>query len=210
MAWCVRITWLYYDRATATEYLHKFEGFGALHDKEDNLHSHYYIITDLSSKKIRNDLNRYKTDEKPEKGFRPLTIQELKSTVPYYYDYVCRKEESKDLWINGMEEPEKPNIEQKTAKSKSGLMLAEDYIGSLGTGMDYQEISRKLFDWYVMKVKMVPFPQIFKQQVFTLFMRSVTQKDYEDLREEFVKDAAGITWNCSPLFRTIVERYSKK
>lgn len=210
MAWCIRITWKYYDRQLAEEYIHKFEGFGALHDKEENLHSHYYIVTDLCNKKIRNDLNRYKTEEKPEKGFRALTIQELKSTVPHYYDYVCRKEESKELWINNMDVPEKPNLDKSKVKSKSGLMLAEEYIGSFGTGMDYKEICRKLYDWYVTKVKMIPFPQIFQQQAMTLFARSVSQSDYEEMREDYVKDASGVLWNSSLIVRSLLQKYSKE
>lgn len=184
--WCLRVSWDYYDKVKFEEYIHTLTGFGALHDIQDNQHSHYYLETDMTNKKIRNDLNRYRLKNDIPRGFKPLSISLLRKSVGAYYRYVSTKEESKELWINGMEIPEfEPYDPVKTVKSKNALtLLLED--SAVRNSSSYIVLVRNVIKYYLQNNKTIPMDGILKQLCKTLWLKFHEDSDkFPDMLDRY-------------------------
>lgn len=202
--WCIRITWLYYDRDQCEGYIKTFPSFGALHTGTEMLHSHYYMETEYDNKKLRNDLNRYKTAEKPPKGFKALSISELRTTTGQYYDYVCKKPESTEQFKTDeidLMYPEDTSVRAPRKKTTKTLIeIIEEDIPYNPT-MKMEQLGEMIFDWYIERSKVLPNKMILNQVIRTVVARYEYRKkkewdgqgfnpsSYDGIRRGYVQDA---------------------
>lgn len=203
--WCIRLTWKYYDKECCEKYLKVMPSFGSVHTGTEQLHSHFYVETDYNNKKLRNDLNRYKTKEKPPKGFKALSISELRTTTGQYYDYVCKKAESQEQYINNVELDYPTESDSKQVKKTSTKTLIENIEEDVGYDVTHTpyELGCKVYDWYVKRAKVLPNPVILRQVIFTVIARyeyrrnqewdgkGPNQSRYVGRRETIVREALG-------------------
>lgn len=189
-SWCLRITWKYYDKQKTEVYLKDLTGFGALHDKKDeNLHSHFLIKSKEDNKTIRNRINRFRNDEPIPKGFKPLTIQLLKTSEGQYYRYVSTKPESMDLWINGMDIPEfEPFIIEKKNRKQDTIIEKLLKIPNIHTNY-YNGVCKEIIKYYMDHHKVIPMDGIFKQICRTVWLhikRNESKEQYDKFIDKYL------------------------
>lgn len=185
-SFCLRITWKYFDKVKCENYIKAFPSFGAMHNTKQP-HSHFYVVTDYDSKKLRNDLNRYKTTEKPPKGFKALSISELRTTTGQYYDYCIKKPESVEPFNISIElsypETTSSSVACGTKKScKSIIERIEESVDCNLINDDYQakkDLCKKIMVWYLDRAKVLPTRVVLSQILRTVVARAAYKRERE-------------------------------
>lgn len=189
----IRVTWKYYNRQETEVYLKSHTGFGALHiHDEENLHSHFVIMSKRDAKNTRNDINRYKTTWRPPVGFKALTIQQVKTDIGRCYRYIMTKDESRDQWINGMEIPDyiPIKIDQKKRNTKTVIeILVESEEIQKMKFVSYRGTVEAVVRWYLNRHKTIPMDGIFRQICKTVWMHlQPDDKHKDDVIERYVRN----------------------